>query len=174
MSQEYSDSVDLVNAGTVAYLSGAVLIAALTAVLAQFSIDLPGGVPFSFQPFGVFFAGVLLGPIWGGFSMLLYLLVGIAGAPVFSNGTAGVGIVLGPTGGFLISYVFAAAAIGLVAHRSLDPVGVDDLPAVGVTAGPSGSVVCPVSESPRPGSCISKASRSGRNRSSRTVTVRSP
>ena len=135
MSQEYSDSVDLVNAGTVAYLSGAVLIAALTAVLAQFSIDLPGGVPFSFQPFGVFFAGILLGPIWGGFSMLLYLLVGIAGAPVFSNGTAGVGIVLGPTGGFLISYVFAAAAIGLVAHRSLDPVGVDDLPAVGVTAG---------------------------------------
>jgi len=135
MSQDYSESVELVGSGTVANLSGAVLIAALTAVLAQFSIDLPGGLPFSLQPFGVFFAGLLLGPLWGGFSLLLYVLVGVAGAPVFSNGAAGIGYIFGPTGGFLVSFVVAAAVIGAVAHRSLDPKPVTDLPVVAVTAG---------------------------------------
>jgi biotin transport system substrate-specific component len=135
MSQEHTDAVELVGSETVAHLSGAVLIAALTAVLAQFSIDLPGGLPFSFQPFGVFVAGILLGPLWGGFSLLLYLLVGIAGAPVFSNGAAGVGIVTGPTGGFLVSFVIAAALIGAVAHRSIEPKPVSGLAIVGVTAG---------------------------------------
>jgi len=135
MSQEYTDSVKLVGSETVAYLSGAVLIAALTAVLAQFSVDLPGGLPFSFQPFGVFFAGVLLGPLWGGFSLLLYVLVGVAGAPVFSNGAAGIGYVFGPTGGFLVSFVIAAAVIGAVTHRSLAPTPVTDLSVVAVTVG---------------------------------------
>lgn len=134
MSQEYGDSVELVGSQTVAYLSGAVLVAALTAVLAQFSIDLPGGLPFSFQPFGVFFAGILLGPLWGGFSLLLYVLVGVAGAPVFSNGAAGVGYINSPTGGFLVSFVIAAALIGAVAHRSLEPKRVTELPIVAVTA----------------------------------------
>lgn len=135
MSQDYSESVELVGSGTVAYLSGAALVAALTAVLAQFSIQLPGGVPFSFQPFGVFFGGILLGPLWGGFALLLYFVVGVAGAPVFSNASAGLGVVFGPTGGFLVGFVVAAAVVGAAAHRSLDPKPVSELPAVGVTVG---------------------------------------
>ena len=121
MSQEYQ-SVDLVGDETVKQFTGAVLIAALTAVLAQFSIPLPSGTPFSLQPFGMFFAGLLLGPLWGGFAWALYLLVGIAGAPVFANLGAGLGyIVGGPTGGFLVGFLLGAAAAGAIVHRGLQP-----------------------------------------------------
>ena len=135
MAGEQADAVELVEGEVVTKLSGAVLIAALTGVLAQFSIPLPGGIPFSFQPFAVFFSGLLLGPIWGGFAMALYVLVGIAGAPVFSNAAAGVGVVIGPTGGFLLSYPIAAFAIGSLAHRSLSSKTVAELTTVPVIAG---------------------------------------
>jgi biotin transport system substrate-specific component len=134
MASEQAEAVDLVESETIKGVSGAVALAALTAVLAQFSIQLPGGVPFSFQLFGVFFAGLLLGPLWGGFSISLYVLVGLAGAPVYSNGGAGVGYLLGPTGGFLIGFVVAAAVIGFVAHRSLTPDPIAALSPVWVTA----------------------------------------
>ena len=133
MPREQTTSIELVEADTVRQVSTAVMIAALTAVLAQFSIQLPGGVPFSFQPFGIFDAGLLLGPLWVGFSISLYVLVGLAGAPVYSNGGAGLGYVLGPTGGFLVGFLVAAAVIGLVAHRSLQPTPVADLSAVSTT-----------------------------------------
>lgn len=120
MSQEY-DSVELVGDDAVRNLAFASLLAALTAAFAQVSIPLPGlPAPISFQVFGVYFAGLLLGPRWGGLSMALYLLVGAAGAPVFSNATGGLQVILGPTGGYLISYVFAAILIGIIVHRSMD------------------------------------------------------
>lgn len=119
MSQEH-ESVELVPDTTVSHVAVAVLLAALTAVLAQISIPL-GSVPFSFQPFPVFFAGLLLGPVWGGFAMLLYIVVGLAGAPVFSSGGAGVGYFLGPTGGFLVGFLLAAVLIGALVHRSVEP-----------------------------------------------------
>ncbi|MEF8786966.1 MAG: biotin transporter BioY [Haloarculaceae archaeon] len=119
MSQEH-ESVELVPDTTVSHVAVAVLLAALTAVLAQISIPL-GSVPFSFQPFPVFFAGLLLGPLWGGFAVLLYIVVGLAGAPVFSGGGAGVGYFLGPTGGFLVGFLLAAVLIGAIVHRSVEP-----------------------------------------------------
>lgn len=115
------ESVELVPERTVFHVAVAVMLAALTAVLAQVSIQLPGGVPFSFQHFPVFFAGLLLGPVWGGFAMALYILVGLAGAPVFSNGGAGIGYFLGPTGGFLVGFFLAAVVVGGVVHRSVEP-----------------------------------------------------
>jgi biotin transport system substrate-specific component len=119
---ERHESVDLVPDATVAAVASAVLLAALTAVLAYVSIPVPGiGVPFSLQPFGVFFAGLLLGPLWGGFALLLYVVVGLAGVPVFSNGAAGVGYFLGPTGGFLVGFLLAAVCIGAIVHRGVDP-----------------------------------------------------
>jgi len=130
MARDEPASIDLVDDETSRQLSTAVMLAALTAVLAQFSIDLPGGVPFSFQPFGIFFAGLLLGPLWGGFSISLYVLVGLAGAPVYSNAAAGLGYVLGPTGGFLVGFVVAAVVIGAVAHRSLTPTPIATLSAI--------------------------------------------
>jgi len=134
MTGEETASVDLVGDETVRQVSAAVMLAAVTAVLAQFSIDLPGGIPFSFQPFGIFFAGLLLGPVWGGFSISLYVLVGLAGVPVYSNAAAGLGYVLGPTGGFLVGFAVAAVVIGAVAHRSLTPTPISSLSAVPTAA----------------------------------------
>ncbi|AEM58431.1 dethiobiotin synthase [Haloarcula hispanica N601] len=117
-------SVDLVDDETVGLFTKAVLLAALTAALAQISIPLPGPlVPFSLQPFGMFFAGLLLGPLWGGVALLLYLLVGIAGAPVFSNGNAGIGYVIAGqgSGGFLVGFLVGAVVAGAIAHRSVAP-----------------------------------------------------
>ncbi len=119
---ERHESVELVPDTTVVYVAVSVLLAALTAVLAQLSLPVPGiPVPFSLQPFGVFFAGLLLGPVWGGFTLLLYIVTGLAGAPVFSGGGAGVAYFLGPTGGFLVGFLLAAVVIGAVVHRGIEP-----------------------------------------------------
>jgi biotin transport system substrate-specific component len=127
MSQQHQ-SVDLVPDATVKYVAQAVLLAALTAVLAQVSIPVPGiAVPFSLQPFGAFFAGLVLGPVWGGFALLLYVVVGLAGAPVFSSGNAGIGYFFGPTGGFLVGFLLAAILIGAIAHRRVEPRALGDL-----------------------------------------------
>ena len=115
------ESVDLVADETVERLALAAVVAALTAALAQISIPVPGlPAPISFQPFGVYAAGLLLGARWGGLSMLLYVLTGAAGVPVFSSASGGLGVVLGPTGGYLVGYVLAAVVIGLLAHGGLD------------------------------------------------------
>ncbi|MFB6074595.1 MAG: biotin transporter BioY [Haloarculaceae archaeon] len=120
MSQRTA-TVDLVADDTVRRFATAVLFAALIGVLAQVSIPLPGGVPFSVQHFGVFFAGLVCGPLWGGFALALYVLVGLAGLPVFSNFGAGLAYFAGPTGGFLVGFFLAAVVTGAVAHRSLEP-----------------------------------------------------
>lgn len=137
MSQEH-ESVELVGDETVGYVAKAVLVAALTAALAQVSIPVPGyGVPFSLQPFGPFFAGLLLGPVWGGFAIATYLLAGIAGAPVFSNGAAGLGYVLAGrgTGGFLVGFLFGAVVAGAVVHRRVAPRPLDEVPVAVQVAG---------------------------------------
>jgi len=122
------ESVELVGDEAVEYFAKAVLIAALTAALAQVSIPVPGtSVPFSLQPFGAFFAGLLLGPVWGGLAMALYLLAGAAGAPVYSNGGAGLGHLFGSTGGFLVGFLVGAVVIGGLAHRSVVPRTPDDV-----------------------------------------------
>jgi biotin transport system substrate-specific component len=132
---EQYESVELVGDRTVRHLASAVLLAALTAVLAYVSIPVPGvAVPFSLQPFGVFFAGLLLGPVWGGFALSLYVVVGLAGAPVFSNGNAGLGYFLGPTGGFLVGFLLAAVLIGAVVHRRTEPRDLREVSVVTLTA----------------------------------------
>jgi len=59
-------------------------------------------------------AGLLLGPVWAGISVGLYLLLGAFGLPVFAKGGAGIGILLGNTGGFLVGYLLAAIVVGLL------------------------------------------------------------
>jgi len=121
MSQEH-ESVELVGDETVGYFTRAVLIAALTAVLAQLSVPYPfSPAPISFQVIGVYLAGLLLGPLWGGFTFALYLVVGAVGVPVFANGGSGLAYLAGPTGGFIVSYVLAAVLIGAVVHRRVTP-----------------------------------------------------
>ncbi|TDA70736.1 MAG: biotin transporter BioY [Clostridia bacterium] len=97
----------------------AALFAALIAVLAQLAIPLPGGVPFTMQLFGVFLTGSLLGGRWGAVAMLVYLLLGAAGMPVFSNGHGGLGWLLGPTGGFLIGFLLGVYVQGKIVEGAL-------------------------------------------------------
>jgi len=94
------------------------LFAALTAIGARLAILLPGitGVPFTLQVVFVFLAGALLGPFPGAVSQLTYLLLGVIGIPVFARGTAGLGVLLGPTGGYLIAYPLAAFLVGWLAN----------------------------------------------------------
>jgi biotin transport system substrate-specific component len=143
MAQRH-ESVDLVGDETVQYVATAALLAALTAALAQVSIQLPGSLPpFSLQPFGAFFAGLLLGPLWGGLAIGLYLLAGVAGAPVFSNGNAGLGYLLvgQGTGGFLVGFLVGAVVAGAIAHRGIEP---GPLGSIGVTAQVLGVLVAVV------------------------------
>ena len=98
---------------------GVVGFAAMMALGAQIAIPIPGTpVPFTLQPLAVVLAGLCLGPVAGAASMVLYLLVGALGAPVFSPiGAPGVLRLIGPTGGYLLAAPAAAAIAGLVGRR---------------------------------------------------------
>lgn len=91
-----------------------VLMAVLTAVGAQVAIPLPfTPVPITLQVLAVVLSGLLLGVRGGASAQLTYLALGAIGAPVFAGFTGGFWHLLGPTGGYLISYPFAAAVAGL-------------------------------------------------------------
>lgn len=75
-------------------------------------------VPMTLQPLFVLLAGAVLGAGAGAASMALYLAVGMAGAPVFSLGGAGLPWLLGPTGGYLIAMPAAAWLVGTAAGRA--------------------------------------------------------
>lgn len=117
-----TDAVDLVGDETVENLARAALLAALTGAFAYVTFPNPASpTSVTLQVLGVFLAGLLLGPVWGGASMALYLAAGALGAPVFLGGASGVGSLLGGTAGYLWSYPVAAAIIGVVAHGSAEP-----------------------------------------------------
>jgi len=83
------------------------MFAALTAVCSYIEIPLPF-VPITAQTLVVMLAGSMLSP-WSAFlSMILFLLLGIVGLPVYAGGASGIGTFLGPTGGFLMSWPIAA------------------------------------------------------------------
>lgn len=74
-------------------------------------------VPFTLADLAVILTGLLLGPVAGFSALALYLLEGATGMPVFSpTGPGGVAQLLGPTGGYLIAYPFAAALAGLISN----------------------------------------------------------
>lgn len=71
-------------------------------------ISIPATVPFTLQTFGVFTAVGTLGGKRGSLSVLIYLLLGIIGIPVFSGFRGGLGVILGNTGGYIIGFLFSA------------------------------------------------------------------
>ena len=113
-----TESVDLVGDETTGNLARAVVFAAATAATAPVSLVHPlvPNVPITLQTVWVFLSGIILGPVWAGTAFVLYLLSGVVGLPVFAGGSSGLGVVLGPTGGFLVSFPLAAVAVGVVAH----------------------------------------------------------
>ncbi|MDW8054662.1 MAG: biotin transporter BioY [Anaerolineae bacterium] len=91
----------------------------LVALLAQISIPLQP-VPITGQTFGVLLAGAALGARRGALALLAYLAQGLIGLPFFAGGTSGMARLLGPTGGYLVGFVAAAALVGWLSERGWD------------------------------------------------------
>jgi len=95
--------------------------AGLVALAAQVSIHLGfTPVPITGQTFAVVLVGAALGSVRGTASLLLYLLVGLAGAPVYAAHKHGWEVVSGATGGYIVGFVVAAALTGWLAERRHD------------------------------------------------------
>jgi biotin transport system substrate-specific component len=94
------------------------LIAAFAALVAACAllpaIDVAGPVPITLQTFGVLLAGAVLGARRGFLAVLLYLVLGAVGLPIFAGGTSGMSSFTGPSAGYLISFPFAAGLVGLL------------------------------------------------------------
>jgi len=85
------------------------LFVAFIAIGAFIAIPI-GPVPIVLQNMFVLLAGIILGPVWGLACVAIYLLIGLAGLPVFAGGTSGIGKLFGPTGGYLLGYLPAVLA----------------------------------------------------------------
>ena len=95
--------------------------AGLLAGSAQIAIRLPfTPVPLTGQTFAVLLLGASLGTLRGGASALLYVLLGVAGAPVYAHGSQGWAVITGASGGYLVSYPFASALTGWLSERRWD------------------------------------------------------
>lgn len=114
------------------------LMAALTVICAQLIIPLPfTPIPFSLSIVAVLLCGTLLDKRSALIAQLVYLLLGLVGLPVFSGFSGGIGKILGPTGGYIISYLFVAYLTALL----LEIWGRRDLLTLSVSMG-AGLAVC--------------------------------
>jgi len=95
------------------------LFTALSAVGAFIKIPIPY-IPITMQTFFILLAGVLLGGKCGALSVLCYILLGLIGVPVFAEG-GGLTYVFKPTFGYLIGFVIAAFAVGIIVNRTRYP-----------------------------------------------------
>lgn len=93
------------------------MFVAITAILAQVEIPLPL-VPISGQTLAVGITATILGSRYGALAMIGYMAVGAAGAPVFAEAKAGLSVVIGPTGGYIIGFIFAAFFTGLILEKT--------------------------------------------------------
>ncbi|MDM5190550.1 biotin transporter BioY [Bacillus sp. DX4.1] len=106
-------------------LALAAMFVALMAIGANITSWAPflqvAGVPLSMQPFFAILAGLLLGSRLGALSMIVYMLVGISGAPIFAKFEAGFGALLSPTGGFIIAFIIVAYVSGKLVEQKEKP-----------------------------------------------------
>ena len=90
------------------------LFTAVIAVCSQIQIPL-GPVPFTLQTLGICIAAGILGLKRGFLSVLVYVILGTVGVPVFAGFSGGVGCITGPTGGYITGFLFTGLAVGLFA-----------------------------------------------------------
>ena len=98
------------------------LFAALISICAWISIPV-GDIAFTLQTFGIFLALGVLGGKWGCASICVYLMLGVAGVPVFSAFQGGLGVLLGPTGGYLWGFL-AAGLVYWGFEKLCKPIGI--------------------------------------------------
>jgi len=97
-------------------LSGCAALA--TAYAAQVTFFLPWTpVPIALHPLVVLLAGVLLGKWWGALSQALYVGCGMCGVPFFSGMQGGLGVLIGPRGGYLMGFILTSFVVGAVFER---------------------------------------------------------
>ena len=92
------------------------LFAAIIAVCAW--ITVPSAIAFTLQTFGIFCACVILGGKRATISVLVYILMGAVGVPVFSNFSGGLGVLFSATGGYIVGFIFLVLTYWLVTHSS--------------------------------------------------------
>ncbi len=106
-------------------LTVAAMFVALMAVGANITSWAPflqvAGIPLSMQPFFSILAGLLLGSRLGALSMIVYTLAGLMGLPVFAQFKSGIGVIMGPTGGFLLSFIVVAYVAGKIVEQKENP-----------------------------------------------------
>ncbi|MBP5756001.1 MAG: biotin transporter BioY [Spirochaetales bacterium] len=94
------------------------LFAAISAISGFLAVPVPGTpVPIVLQNMMVVLSGMLLGPVLGTFSTLLFVVAGILGLPILSGGTGGFAKLMSPTGGFIVGYVISSLVAGLILGR---------------------------------------------------------
>jgi len=96
------------------------LFAALTCVGAQAQIPFVS-VPVTLQTLFTLMAGAVLGPYFGALSMVVYVLLGLVGLPVFTGYRSGLGELAGPLGGYLVGFVVSAAVTGMIVKAKNEP-----------------------------------------------------
>lgn len=74
-------------------------------------ISIPTAIPFTLQTFGLCLTGGVLGGKRGAMVILVYILLGVIGVPVFAGFHSGAGVILGTTGGYIIGYIFSMLAM---------------------------------------------------------------
>lgn len=94
----------------------AALFAALTAIFTQLVIPIQP-VPITLGTMAVMMAGAVLGKHYGPLSIVIYVLLGAAGLPVFAMARAGVSVIAGPGGGFILGYIVMAFVVGAITDK---------------------------------------------------------
>ena len=102
---------------TIYQMAAVSLMTALLCILGPMSIPI-GAIPISFTNFVIYLTVYLLGTKLGTFSYLIYLLLGTAGLPVFSAYSGGLAKLAGPTGGYLIGFIFMSVICGIFITKS--------------------------------------------------------
>lgn len=108
----------MINKNNVFNLTVGAMFVALTAIGANLTSIAPflviGGVPITLQTFFAVMAGLVLGSRLGAFSMFVYMMLGLVGAPVFAQFKGGIGMILSPTFGFILSFIVVAYVAGKI------------------------------------------------------------
>lgn len=120
------------------------LFAAIMAVCSIITVPLGfTPVPINLGTLGVFLAGGILGRKYGTISIAVYVILGAVGIPIFAGFKGGLGVLAGPTGGYIIGYILAAFVVGLIVDFFLkDDFGIGKQYLICVIAMVAGLFVC--------------------------------